>query len=190
MLYINSLLLAVFSMASLALYHALIPVDAPTVETALIETTRPTTDRAPTILRHDFESEGAEQRIAARPLFSPSRRPVEMASAPLAETPIALPMIALNGVSMVGGERRALVTIGEQTVRTLGEGDMVDGWTIARIMPREIDLQRGAATHTFSMQLPGDDTPPRPVATTAATEITPLTDSVGQPAVDMTDALD
>lgn len=188
MLYINSLLLAVFSMSSLALYNALIPVASTTVERPLIEISRADVEDTPTIVRHVFENDAAQHRIAARPLFSPSRRPADTAPA-MPQAPVQLPSVALNGVSMVGGERRALVTIGEQTVQTVGEGDVLDGWTVARIMPREIDIQRGAVTHTFAMGMPDDTGRPEPLAVRPAPPV-PAAAPVTQPSVDMTDALD
>jgi hypothetical protein len=92
--------------------------------------------------------------IAARPIFSPTRRP----SAPVAKQALARvklspvtvpprsPADALVAVA-IGPERRvAVVRLGSGRTRVLMEGDHVEGWTMAQIAPDHVVLQNGATS--------------------------------------------
>lgn len=70
--------------------------------------------------------------IAARPLFSPARRP-GVAAAPVVATRV--PNLRLDGILAIGARKTAILkdTTANRTVRA-AEGDKLDGgWTVDRI---------------------------------------------------------
>lgn len=87
-----------------------------------------------------------------RPLFEKRRRPVEI---PVKEAPKPPPPVAPRGpdpnaltlMGVLAGEQQSFALLKRnrsgQDVRAQ-EGDVVDGWTIARIEPQRVILQHGS----------------------------------------------
>jgi len=78
----------------------------------------------------------AYREIMQRPLFSDTRRPVEvstpMTRAPALQDPAT--KWTLTGIVASAGESRAVVTgIKDKTTRRLAQGEMLDGWRLAEI---------------------------------------------------------
>lgn len=98
----------------------------------------------------------AYSEIAARPLFSPSRRPAprQQAAAQPAE-PRAVPAdeFLLRGVALAGDSRVALIerrtTVG--ILRVL-EGQSVGGWRLAAIRPDAIVLESEGEEHVLEVE--------------------------------------
>ena len=95
--------------------------------------------------------------IAARPVFSMTRRPPEprpvvvqpapapvpVAPAALREPPVKTGQFKLVGVVIMNGEKRALVRNGrEEELLRVAEGDEIDGWAVERIEPDTIRLMK------------------------------------------------
>lgn len=87
---------------------------------------------------------GSFAAIAERPLFSPSRRPA--ATAP-AVSDGGLARYRLTGLVTAGGARHALITDGKRRLE-IGEGSLLDTWTVLRIDADRVVLTspRGEAT--------------------------------------------
>ncbi len=79
----------------------------------------------------------AFSETTARPLFTPTRRPAPTAQRP---GPVAIESrYRLQGLVIAGTARRALVAEFAGGRRfEVGEGDTIDGWTVARISPDAI----------------------------------------------------
>jgi general secretion pathway protein N len=75
--------------------------------------------------------------IAERPLFSPSRRPSATA---LAVTPQGL---RLEGVLVIGSEKRALIKQADGHIARVGEGETVGEWTVRQIERERVLLVAG-----------------------------------------------
>ncbi|WP_162914808.1 hypothetical protein [Desertibaculum subflavum] len=94
------------------------------------------------------------KETTARPLLSPTRRPVPGAAAEAAPgTAAALfNRYRLQGVVIDGNRRRVLLAPapGGRTL-SIGEGESVDGWTIDRIAPERLTLRSGDRTETVEL---------------------------------------
>ena len=99
--------------------------------------------------------------ITARPLFSPTRRPIE-ATAELVAVPEPVealptpemseqPNVGLGGVLGSIDERKALILFEDSPARWLRLGDDVDGWKITDISDKTITLS--SDTRTFRLEL-------------------------------------
>jgi hypothetical protein len=73
--------------------------------------------------------------IAARPLFTPNRRAATTAAAPLG--------LRLEGVLVMGAEKRAIIKSADGHTARLGEGDTVGEWTVRTIEPDRVLLVAG-----------------------------------------------
>ena len=104
--------------------------------------------------------------IAARPVFSATRRPPEprpvvvqpapppvpVAPAALREPPVKTGQFKLVGVVIMNGEKRALVRNGrEEALLRVAEGDEIDGWAVARIEPDAIRLMKREVVDVVSL---------------------------------------
>ncbi len=92
-------------------------------------------------------------QIAERPLFSPGRRPPPPA-APAAVVEIAKPdwNWRLAGLMIAPGRREALfLRQGEQ--RSVGEGQEIDGWTLASVRADGVTLEGDDGTKTLIPEL-------------------------------------
>lgn len=88
--------------------------------------------------------------IADRPLFSPSRRPPEIAPAP----PVAalpLPRFALIGIIQSGETRRVLLRIGNEAPMLVGVGDDLSGWRIAEVAKDAVTVERAGRQVTVTI---------------------------------------
>jgi hypothetical protein len=75
--------------------------------------------------------------IAQRPLFTPGRRPSPA-------TPVAAPQgLRLEGVIVMGAEKRAIIKQADGRTARLGEGDTIGEWTVRRIDPDHVLLVAG-----------------------------------------------
>lgn len=75
--------------------------------------------------------------IAQRPLFTPGRRPSPT-------TPVAAPQgLRLEGVIVMGAEKRAIIKQADGHTARLGEGDTIGEWTVRRIDPDHVLLVAG-----------------------------------------------
>jgi hypothetical protein len=102
--------------------------------------------------------------ILARPLFSPTRRPEEIASG--ADAGPDLADARLTGIVTLPPLKLAIFAIKGAKPLMLGEGETVSGWRIDSIAPAEIALTGPGGTQTMR---PKDDpslvrATPRPVA--------------------------
>lgn len=90
----------------------------------------------------------------ARPLFSPTRRPLPegVAEPPPGTAAAVLNRYRLQGVVIDGSRRRVLLVPapGGKTL-SVGEGDSVDGWTIDRIAPERLTLRSGERVETVEL---------------------------------------
>ncbi len=93
---------------------------------------------------------GSFTAIAERPLFSPSRRPA--ATAPAASDG-GLARYRLIGLVTAGGARHALITDGSRRVE-IGEGSLLDTWTVLRIEADRIVLTSPQGEATLRLARP------------------------------------
>lgn len=115
--------------------------------------------------------------IGERVLFQPSRRralppppvqqPLAVATPPPAPVqppvppPVLAPMI-LRAVILSNQKREAVLGQSNGTAATLAEGDMVDGWTLAQVLPDRVVFRRGE--HEQEIGFPVADTAAKPAA--------------------------
>jgi hypothetical protein len=85
------------------------------------------------------------EEIAARPLFSPSRRPfVAAEEEPPPAPPPSLPPVELIGVLMTEQQRAALVqAVGEGEANWVREGNAIQGWEVEKIESSSVQLRAG-----------------------------------------------
>lgn len=90
--------------------------------------------------------------IAARPLFTPTRRPPPVAAEATAPEAADPPTLALVGVLMRdGAPALALMRDAEGATLRLGPGATHDGWTVAEIAPRAVTLRREGVAHVAAL---------------------------------------
>ena len=84
--------------------------------------------------------------ILGRPLFSPSRQPAEAAPEQVFETPKGPPKMParLEGVSIRPEAREALFEREAAKPIAVKEGQEIDGWTVASILPDQVVLKSEA----------------------------------------------
>jgi len=97
-----------------------------------------------------------------RPLFSPSRRPAAADRPAPAGTSIEI-RYRLQGLVTAGHERRALLkeAAGQHRLE-VGEGDMVEGWTVKRIEQDRLVLSSPSGEATLTLGQAGAGAPTRP----------------------------
>lgn len=95
---------------------------------------------------------GELAETTARPLLSPTRRPVPGAAAPAGTAAALFNRYRLQGVVIDGNRRRVLLAPapGGKTL-SIGEGESVEGWTIDRIAPERLTLRSGDRTETVEL---------------------------------------
>jgi type II secretory pathway component PulC len=101
--------------------------------------------------------------IAQRPLFSPTRRPLDSAPATAASQPRkSLAKFVLTGVIIVSAEEKiALIQEAKSpAVQRLSEGQSIAGWRIEKILPDRVTLVSG--DETAEIPLWSDQAPPQP----------------------------
>jgi hypothetical protein len=124
--------------------------------------------------------------IGERPLFQPSRRPAPpppppepvgaatpVPAAPVqppAPPPVLAPMI-LRAVILSNQKREAVLGQPNGTVSTLAEGDMVDGWTLIRVLPDGVVFRRDE--HEQEIGFPVANAPAKPATSTPHRPINP-----------------
>lgn len=101
------------------------------------------------------------EAITTRPLFSPTRRPVQAvpdtvaAPKPIVAAPTPTlseqPKIALGGVLGSTNERQALILFDDRQAQWLRVGDDVDGWEIINISDKAVILSADARTFRLEM---------------------------------------
>ncbi len=89
------------------------------------------------------------QETVGRPLFNPSRRPVQRDSDNARQAPDEPPDMRLVGVMKTGDRppRALLRFAGEQTGRWLAEGEEHNGWTLRKIDARSVVVESGGRSH-------------------------------------------
>ncbi|MGA7713062.1 MAG: hypothetical protein WCA81_14250 [Rhizomicrobium sp.] len=96
-------------------------------------------------------SEASFSAIDARPLFSPSRKPIDVPQAPgesgLGSAVPPLPSnVSLVGVIIDGDRQLALIkTQGAPFAESLRVGAVIDGWKVTEIAPDKVVLRAGTA---------------------------------------------
>ena len=97
---------------------------------------------------------------AARPLFSPTRRPRAVTARPTAEQPAPpRPAVDLHlvGVMMVApAQKRALIRSPHQPRGNwIAEGEQIDGWTLSRITESAVVVESGGQRHELKLHPSG-----------------------------------
>jgi hypothetical protein len=91
----------------------------------------------------------------ARPLFSPTRRPLPGTAATEAAPGTAAALFnryRLQGVVIDGSRRRVLLApTPAGKMLSIAEGESVDGWTIERIAPERLTLRSGNRVETVEL---------------------------------------
>lgn len=93
----------------------------------------------------------------SRPLFEPSRRPSVRPPPP--DAPVAAPQndtvdaggLRLIGVVHSGNSATALIAAAGGTTLRVEEGEVVAGWTVARISPSEVTLTRNGRQQVLAL---------------------------------------
>jgi hypothetical protein len=113
----------------------------------------------------EFEppSRGELEEIAARPLFSPSRRPFVAVEEEAPPAPVeSLPPVELIGVLMTEQQRGALVqAAGEAEASWVREGNKVQGWDVEKIENSRVQLRAGDRLETVELR-PDTAVPAKP----------------------------
>ena len=105
------------------------------------------------------------RETVARPLFDPSRRPVERKESAEDGPGAAVSDLRLVGV-MQSADRppRALLrSPNEPTGKWIAEGAELNGWTLHKVGQRSVVLKSGTRSHELKLTAPrrsGDDPPP------------------------------
>jgi len=112
------------------------PPGAPALEVA----ERPPLPRAP--------DAAAVEQIAARPLFSDTRRPYQPPAEPVVEEAAPEPAqpglpLELAGTYLAGGDRAALLLPAGGSPEWLRKGQLIEGWRIEDIAQDRVQLRKG-----------------------------------------------
>lgn len=111
------------------------PPAAPPLEVA----ERPAAPRPP--------AAAAVEQIAARPLFSDTRRPYQPPAEPVAEAAPEpdQPALALElaGTYLTGADQAALLLLAGKSPAWLRKGQLIDGWRIEAIAQDQVQLRKG-----------------------------------------------
>jgi len=101
--------------------------------------------------------------IAARPLFSPSRRPFALAEEEPEPAPVrSLPPVTLIGVLLTEQQRTALLqAVGHGDPGWVREGNRIQGWRVERIEQSRVHLRAGDRVETVELR-PDTAVPPKP----------------------------
>jgi hypothetical protein len=107
--------------------------------------------------RHELEE------IAARPLFSPSRRPFVAVEEEAPPAPVeSLPPVELIGVLMTEQQRGALMqAAGEGEASWVREGNKIQGWDVEKIEDSRVRLRAGHRLETVELR-PDTAVPAKP----------------------------
>jgi hypothetical protein len=92
----------------------------------------------------------AYSAIAERPLFSPTRRPAPNAPV-VSDSGVA--RYRLLGLVTAGGARHALIADGSRRLE-IGEGSVLDTWTVLRIEPDRVVLTSPEGEASLRMERP------------------------------------
>lgn len=133
--------------------------------------------------------------FAQRPPFAPGRRPPQAeepeffaAHEPL---PAALPQVDLIGVVAAAGRSFALISETDTgAMRSVGPGDRLGAWTVARIAADRVVLREGKRTETLQLFVPGgrpatSDAPAEERSATAASAQAALATATGEELLEM-----
>jgi hypothetical protein len=106
------------------------------------------------------------RETVARPLFNPSRRPVERAETPGKEPKVELVELRLVGVMKAAGQPpRALLRLAnEPTGKWIAEGTQIDGWKLRKVNERSVVVESGGRSQelTLSSARPAPEELPGP----------------------------
>ncbi|HUC12743.1 MAG TPA: hypothetical protein VL985_20295 [Stellaceae bacterium] len=118
--------------------------------------------------------------ILARPLFSSTRRPPSE-DRPVADT--GLSDTRLTGILIEPGHRFAIFAPTGDKPLMVSEGDMVSGWRVENITPRNVSLSGPEGTQTLEPKIDPNLAPPapRPGSVPAATPFRPAAVSLPRP---------
>ncbi|WP_027532011.1 hypothetical protein [Bradyrhizobium sp. WSM3983] len=113
-----------------------------------------------------------------RPIFSATRRPppravaaapAEEAHAPPPKPVEAPPPLMLVGAVVGEGDAIAiLVNRTDQKIIRLRQGESLDGWSLASVLPREVTLKQGDRSEVLALQRPDGSSAPAGSPATAA----------------------
>jgi hypothetical protein len=113
----------------------------------------------------EFEPPSRDEldEIAARPLFSPSRRPFVVVEEEALPAPVeSLPPVELIGVLMTEQQRGALMqAAGEGEARWVREGNKIQGWDVEKIEDSRVQLRAGDRLETVELR-PDTAVPAKP----------------------------
>jgi hypothetical protein len=103
------------------------------------------------------------EEIAARPLFSPSRRPFVAVEEEAPPAPVeSLPPVELIGVLMTEQQRGALMqAAGEGEASWVREGNKIQGWDVEKIEDSRVQLRAGDRLETVELR-PDTAVPAKP----------------------------
>jgi general secretion pathway protein N len=98
----------------------------------------------------------ALQATRARPVFTPSRRPIEAKQPGSAETPLQAtetppPVTRLIAVATGPQRKVAIVQLTTGGTSVVMEGEEINGWTLTRIEPGQVCLKAGKREAIFSL---------------------------------------
>jgi hypothetical protein len=125
----------------------------------------PSLDRAQEPLEFEPPSRDGLEEIVARPLFSPSRRPVVAVEQEAAPAPVeALPALVLIGVLLTDQQRAALMQPADGGEPSwVREGSDVQGWRIEKIERNRVHLRANDRLDTVELRpdtaVPADSRP-------------------------------
>lgn len=97
----------------------------------------------------------AVDEIAARPLFSESRRPYEPPAIPTEAAPEpsrpSLPL-ELAGIFLTETDQAALIMVSGEAPEWLRPGELIDGWRIEAIEQKQVRLRKGARDQVLHLR--------------------------------------
>jgi hypothetical protein len=99
----------------------------------------------------------AVEQIAARPLFSDTRRPYQPPPEPVAAAAapepaeLALPL-ELAGTFLTGTDQAALLLVSGGTPAWLRKGQLIDGWRIEAIAQDQVQLRKGGRLQVLRLR--------------------------------------
>jgi hypothetical protein len=130
------------------------PVDVSPVAPAMskADARRPEVPEPATPL--DKKAPAQFQATAGRPLFTPSRRPVQRTETAAPKTEAA--KLRLVGVMTQANEPpRALIRFGdEKTGKWIAEGAQLNGWRLRKVNPRSVIMEAGARLQELTLSTP------------------------------------
>ncbi|MBO0766166.1 MAG: hypothetical protein J2P50_16470 [Hyphomicrobiaceae bacterium] len=141
------------------------PVDIAPIAAPILSADAPRPESLEPATPLDKMSAEQFREMVGRPLFNPSRRPVQRNEAAAGQPKAASSKMRLIGV-MKGEDRppQALIRLGDDPRgKWITEGAELDGWKLSKVNDLSVILEAGGRSRELKLLIPRHTSPPSPV---------------------------